>query len=366
MRILMTTDTLGGVWAYTKELAAELLARRCAVALVSLGRSASDEQLDWAASLTLRFGEAFFFMATDTPLEWMEGNDRALIDAERLLLTVARDFGADLLLSSQYCFGALPCHLPRIVVAHSDVLSWARACRNRPLPPSRWLDQYCALVSEGLARADAVIAPTQWMLGALREGFKLPSQTLVIPNGRTIAPASSPAPRFLQAATAGRLWDEAKNLQLLGRVPFPIPLMVAGEVQHESSGLCSPLPQAKMLGRLDESEVVALFRQSSIYICPSVYEPFGLAPLEAALCGCAVVANDISSLREVWGDAALFFRNARSLSILLEKLSSDAVFLGQAQLRSLLRARRYTARGMTTAYLDLFHSLLPEAARRVA
>jgi len=37
------------------------------------------------------------------------------------------------------------------------------------------------------------------------------------------------------------------------------------------------------------------------------YEPFGLAPLEAALSRCAIVANDIPSLREVWGSAAMYF-----------------------------------------------------------
>ena len=56
-----------------------------------------------------------------------------------------------------------------------------------------------------------------------------------------------------------------------------------------------------MLGPLAEEDLLALFQESAIYLCTSRYEPFGLAPLEAALCGCAVVANDIESLREVWG-----------------------------------------------------------------
>ena len=42
--------------------------------------------------------------------------------------------------------------------------------------------------------------------------------------------------------------------------------------------------------------------------CPARYEPFGLSPLEAALAGCALVLGDIPSLREVWGDAALYVR----------------------------------------------------------
>jgi glycogen synthase len=360
MRLLMTTDTVGGVWTYTKELTAELLARGCAVALVSLGRAPSAEQLEWAASNTLRFGADFFFTASTAPLEWMEENERSFSEAEDLLLNVGRQFSACLLLSSQYCFGALPCDFPRVLVAHSDVLSWARACRQA-LTPSRWLHQYCSMVRNGLAQADALVAPTEWMLGALANEFRLPANSLVIPNGRSIASPESQGPRFLQAVTAGRLWDAAKNLRLLAEVQSPIPLIVAGEEKYESSALGVPRTRVQALGRLDEASLMALFRQSAIYICPSLYEPFGLAPVEAALCGCAVVAHDIPSLREVWGDSALFFRDAQSLSHLLERLSADGDFLSQAQLRSLLHARHFSPHSMASAYINLFQSLLPDA-----
>lgn len=62
-----------------------------------------------------------------------------------------------------------------------------------------------------------------------------------------------------------------------------------------------------------------------------IYEPFGIAPLEAALCGCTVVANDIASLREVWGDDALYFDGPRSLSMLLHQLNRDKRQLAQTR-----------------------------------
>ena len=62
-------------------------------------------------------------------------------------------------------------------------------------------------------------------------------------------------------------------------------------------------------GELSESEMRELLSRAAIYIATSKYEPFGLAPLEAALSRCAIVANDIPSLREIWGDAALYFRS---------------------------------------------------------
>ncbi len=97
--------------------------------------------------------------------------------------------------------------------------------------------------------------------------------------------------------------------------------------------------------------------QSKIYLCTSIYEPFGLAPLEAALCGCAVVANDIPSLREVWSDGALFFNCPESLADVMHTLQ-DPDELRQARARSSRRAQWFTAARMTEAYLAVFDSLL--------
>src|SRR6187551_985014 len=69
MRILITTDTVGGVWTFTQELAAGLLRSGCAVALVSLGRPPSDTQRSWCHGLTIVWGSSFHYEALDTPLE---------------------------------------------------------------------------------------------------------------------------------------------------------------------------------------------------------------------------------------------------------------------------------------------------------
>lgn len=361
MRILMTTDTIGGVWTFTKELSAGLLANGCSVALVSLGRMPSAAQQVWADVQRDRWGSRFWYLASDTPLEWMEENARAFGDAEPRLLEIADRFGAELVLSSQFCFGAVGCDLPRIVVAHSDVLSWAEACRPRGLQPSEWLKTYFKLVAKGLRRADAVVAPTRWMLDAVAANFSLPTERVIIANGRGVAPTVLNRQRKLQAVTAGRTWDEAKNLKVLANARSPMPVLIAGEIEHESARFCGDGNQAKLLGSLDEQELLDLFRSSAIYICTSIYEPFGLAPLEAALCGCAVVANDIPSLREVWDKGALFFNDVESLSNLLTLMSRDEEQLRAAQERSIARARTFTEKKMAEEYLRLIQSVLQQS-----
>ncbi|HET8636430.1 MAG TPA: glycosyltransferase family 4 protein [Acidobacteriaceae bacterium] len=354
MRILMTTDTVGGVWTFTRELADGLLNSGCAVALVSLGRQPSGEQRAWADNLTHDWKTSFRYEGLDTPLEWMPQNESAYSGVAPILMKMARDFQPDLLHSNQFCFGALPLKVPKIITAHSDVLSWAESCRDGKLEDSAWLRQYLDLVKRGLAGADCVVAPTRWMLHALARNFLLPESTAVVSNGRTLGATPSAAHK-LQAVTAGRLWDEAKNISILRKVRSSIPLLVAGEA-HD--GFDAATGHLTSLGPLSENDLLTLFRESSIYICTSRYEPFGLAPLEAALCGCAVLANDIASLREVWSDGALYFSGAESLGELLRDLCDNPEQLRAARIQSFQRAGLFTGQRMIKGYLQVFQSAL--------
>ena len=360
MRVLMTTDTIGGVWTFTRELSSELLAKGCAIAIASFGPLPSARQKEWIEQQSSRWRDRFLFVASDAPLERMADNRKAFSAAAQVLMPLIESFRPHALLSSQYCFGALPVFIPRIVVAHSDVLSLANA-RRTSMPPSEWLDHYRSIVSDGIGRADAIVAPTQWMLDALGANFALPTESYVIPNGCTLPPARLEPLRKLQAVTAGRLWDEAKNLRILEQVESSIPILIAGAVKCESASFRPSLARLQFLGNLEPSSLHKLFRQSAIYICTSIYEPFGFAPIEAAQCGCIVVANDIPSLREVWGDSALFFEDSKSLSILLGMLQRNSRFRARARKRSELRALHFTSRRMAGKYFDLLRRFAPYA-----
>jgi glycogen synthase len=364
MRILMTTDTIGGVWTFTQELAKGLLERGCAICLISFGRPPSDTQQSWLTHMQSEGAERFRYESESIPLEWMESNDRAYRDAAPLLMAHARTFDAELVHSNQFCFGALPLEIPKIITAHSDVVSWAECCRGCALEDSFWLRRYRTLVAEGIAEADSIIAPTYWMAEALARNFPLSKKAEVIPNGRSI-PQEKMGNRKLQAVTAGRIWDEAKNIALLREVQSPIPVYIAGESQHGSNRAVTELGGAVLLGALSPEELLALFRESAIYICTSRYEPFGLAPLEAALCGCAVVAHDIASLREVWEGSALYFSDAGSLTTLLHRLYREPTLLRAAQQRSTQHAQKFSARRMANQYLRHFQHVLRRREKTV-
>ncbi len=367
MRVLLTTDTIGGVWTFTQELASGLLDRGNQVALVSFGRRPSPAQDLWVRTMRTRWGDSIRSDASEAPLEWMDANVHAYTSGADLLESICFDVQPDILHTSQFCWGALPLGIPCVITAHSDVLSWAEACRSEPLADSPWLRQYVRLVEAGLRNSTAVVVPTRSMLGALARNFPLSTRAEVIPNGRQLPePRPTHVDRKLAAISVGRLWDEAKNIRILGEITPPLPISVAGETELTANSPAQPLRNVTALGVLSPDQLLLALRASSICIAPALYEPFGLAPLEAALCGCAVVLNDIPSLREVWGDAALYFQGAAELQALLEDLVRSPARLGAAQSRATARARTFTARRMAAAYEALYRDLLASVSPQLA
>ena len=69
-----------------------------------------------------------------------------------------------------------------------------------------------------------------------------------------------------------------------------------------------PLPEAvESLGEVPPSQLASLYRRAACLVYPSLYEGFGIPPLEAMACGCPVAASNAGSIPEVCGDAAVLF-----------------------------------------------------------
>ncbi|MCR4523751.1 MULTISPECIES: glycosyltransferase family 1 protein [Bosea] len=86
-------------------------------------------------------------------------------------------------------------------------------------------------------------------------------------------------------------------------------------------------------GRLSDAEIVALERHARAFVFPSLYEGFGIPPLEAMTQGCPVLAADIPAVREACGEAALYFdpRDRASLEeAMLRVMDADGDALGLA------------------------------------
>jgi glycogen(starch) synthase len=350
MRVLMSADTVGGVWTYALDLVRALRRHDVDVVLATMGGRLSDDQREQAAAA----GPAALHESA-LRLEWMDDPWDDVERAGEWLLELAEDELPDLVHLNSYSHGSLPWRRPVVVAGHSCVLSWWRSVRGVPAP-AEWR-RYRRAVASGLAAADAVVAPTQAMLGELREHYGL-NGGLVIANGSSSAPAPLPKEPFVLAA--GRFWDEAKNLAALDEAAAGLvwPVVVAG-------GGGAPR-HARGLGPLPHSTLSALMARAAVFAAPARYEPFGLAALEAARAGCALVLGQIGSLREVWGEAARYVDPADPIDLRssLERLIDDGELRAAMARRARTRSRRYTAERMGADYARLYARL--REARPVA
>ena len=331
-RVLMTADAVGGVWTYAMELARGLTRSDFEVVLAVLGPSPTDEQLSGAAEIGLTLVHGGY------ALEWMPGADHDLDDAGAWLLDLQDQFSPDLVHLNGFAHAALPWQVPTLVVAHSCVLSWWRAVKREP-PPAEWA-AYRRRTFAGLRAADLVVAPTRAFLDQMQALYGPLERTRWIWNGCDAAGvlASDKEPLYF---SAGRVWDEGKNLGALAALAprLPWPVSIAGHGTPERSPPGRP-GAVQWLGPLSADAMQQWYARASVFVLPCRYEPFGLAALEAGLAGCALVLGDIPTLRELWDGAALFVPpdDAEALASALQGLAGDPkrlwLLAGQARCRA--------------------------------
>jgi glycosyltransferase involved in cell wall biosynthesis len=347
------------------ELARGLTAHGAHVVLATMGAPLSRDQRREASLIpNLLLHESTF------KLEWMREPWDDVQRAGEWLLGIEEQFRPGIVHLNQYCFGSLPFRAPVLVTGHSCVLSWWRSVHGADAP-AEW-GRYRKKVTRGLRAALLVVAPTQAMLRALEQHYGALPRTAVIPNGRSISPAASAAKLPLLFA-AGRLWDEAKNLAALEAIAseLPWPVYVAGDAQHPD-GRVRTCFGCRFLGRVPGKLVAWWLERASIFVSPARYEPFGLCALEAALAGCALVLGDIPSLREVWGENAVFVEPddhrglRRAVCMLTEKPELRLELARGARERALEFSVRRMADGYNRVYASLVRMRTNAVDARIA
>jgi glycogen synthase len=365
MHILVTADTLGGVWTYTRELVTGLLRGGDRVTLVSFGDIPTAAQSRWMEDLP-----DLDYRPTAFKLEWMLDSEADMIASARYLEAVIQETKPDLLHFSQFYYGALECDVPRVVVAHSDVISWWTAVHGRMPPDTEWLRWYRRVVARGLREASTVIAPSRWMLEQTELHYGSLKSASVLHNGRSVALFNPHMSKEENIVTVGRLWDGGKNVALLLRQDLPLPVHIVGSDRHpefegQTLGAETIASNIHFEPEQDELQIVQTLARAGIYAATSQYEPFGLAPVEAALSRCAIIASDIPTFRELWDGAAVFFRNndAVSLCRAVESLQRDpALRRAQGNLAYLHARQSFSAERMVAGYRNIYQALLPARA----
>jgi glycosyltransferase involved in cell wall biosynthesis len=203
------------------------------------------------------------------------------------------------------------------------------------------------------------------MLDAIRTYYTRAGLGMVIHNGRDPAMFVSDAPKENRVLSVGRLWDAGKQVSLLLDEDQSVPVDVAGSQKEPGQRTGRPERElvrrgVKLLGEQSRRQLQDLYRDASVYAATSRYEPFGLAPVEAAFSRCALVANDIPVFRELWGDSAFYFRqnDGKDLARSIRRLSSDHDLRKKYANAAYERAcERFTAERMVNQYQRLYQTV---------
>ena len=211
---------------------------------------------------------------------------------------------------------------------------------------------------EGSARrADAVIVPSQFVRRSVVEHLGLsPDRIYAVPHGidhERFHPGPEPREPFL--LYPGRPWPHKNHarlfeaLALLRRERPELELVLTGG-GHEGRSLPAGV---RVEGQVAAEELVSLYRRAACLVFPSLYEGFGLPPLEAMASGCPVAASNTAAIPEVCGGAAVLFDPEDPESIAAGILETDE---RSAELRDLglTRAAGFTWEQTARSHDDVY------------
>jgi glycosyltransferase involved in cell wall biosynthesis len=355
MKILLTTDNIGGTWTFAVELARALREQKVDVILATMGWPLNAEQREDIAQIDhVELHESHY------KPEWTEPPWTDVEQAGDWLRTLEQKTHPDVVHLTTYTLADQCWDSPVLITGLGCLLSRWYATQHDP-PPEHY-KIYREKVRRGLTAASQVVTSTHAALAALNYYYGPFSKGTVIPHGRDPALFQSQTKEPFVLAS-GRLWDPTKNLGVLKSVAPKIswPISIAGDNPPPAEKTPDMRNiQMKMLGLLNSSQFAQYLARASIFVLPARYDPFGFTPLEAALAGCALVLSDIPTLRETWDKAALFIEpdDPDGIALAINTLIDDPDTLQQYADHASLIAMQFSPQAMARAYIDVYQQIV--------
>jgi glycosyltransferase involved in cell wall biosynthesis len=364
LRILITADPVDGTWQYSLDLARGLFRLGHETVLALTGPAPAAEQMKAAAAVPgLRLVEAGLL------LEGAGATEASMARAAGAIAAVAAETEADIVQLNTPAFGAFGALAdfgrPVVAVVHSCIASRWEAVEGSSLPAEfEWRTD---LVARGLRSAGAVVAPTSAFAASVKRHYGLKTVPRTVHHGRSPVAVPNGVPHDF-VFTAGRLWDEGKNFGMIDAAAarIGVPVRAAGPLAGPN-GAKVLFDNIHCLGTLGDEELGRWLSARPVFVSAALHEPFGLAVLEAASAGCALILSDIPSFRELWEEVAIFVdpRDEDGFARAIGNLVGDdfeRAVLGRAARE---RAERYTPDAMAAQMAAVYRGLLPAVHRPV-
>jgi glycogen synthase len=352
MRVLMTADPGSHVWPFTLDLVAGLGEQGVEVVLATLGaRPCAEQRREARAIPNVMLAES------DYKIEWMAEPWEDLVEGGDWLVGLSHRYGVDVVHCNHLAHGHLPWDVPVLTVAHACKLSFMEAVSAGADESD---ERYAREVSRSLRGATAIVAPSRTMLETLQRLYGPIGDGTVIYSARRAMPHTTARKEPHIFCAPARRHDAAVNTAALGKIAgsVPWPIHVAGRIEPCEDDIL-PVQNVDVLGPLSARALSAWLRRSAIFVMPARYEPSGLSVLNAARAGCALVLSDIPSLRELWGEAALFVPvdDDSALAATLTMLAGDSQARGSMARAARRRALDYSYERCVREYLLAYRVL---------
>ena len=142
------------------------------------------------------------------------------------------------------------------------------------------------------------------------------------------------------------------------------PLVLVGFKGWENKEIMKEIDKEKehvrYLGYVSDEELAHVYNLATLFVYPSLYEGFGIPPLEAMACGTAVISSSVASLPEACGDAALYINplDIEDISKKIKFLLHDAKERDELILKGLERVKSFTWEKSAKEHLKVFEAVL--------
>ena len=268
----------------------------------------------------------------------------------------------------------------KTVVTVHDVFAWS--CPGHSTLPDMLIYRYW--LPRVLPRVDAVSTVSQRSKADIMHYLKIPSEKVHVVYRWThnalypSIPSEMARVKIHYNLPDGYILylgsvEERKNLQrllqacaCLWRHGEQRPLVVAGPRKWKYARIMQAVEELGIADRViftgyvPDEDLPALYAGADLFVFPSLYEGFGLPPLEAMACGTPVVCSSSSSLPEVVGDAAVMVDpyDVEALAEAMHRVLSDAVLREELRTKGLARAKMFTWEKAAQETLAVYEQVL--------
>jgi len=208
-----------------------------------------------------------------------------------------------------------------------------------------------------LMRIKALLTVSNFSKGEISQFYNYPENKIfVVPNA--VSDAFQPGPPLtnkqdyllaVSSPSAHKNFSRMIEAFLTLRTQEDLQLHIVGAASEIFSDpnlqrLASSDPRIHFLGRLSDAELIAQYQGATAFVFPSLYEGFGIPPLEAQACGCPVLAANAASIPEVLQASALYFDpvDVGHIASAMERILTDLPLRQSLRRRGLNNVTRFS------------------------